>query len=187
MRNEGCRGVGEVREGRSKERAPLPHFHSPVPHFPSANLPSPLLLAVDLGLSTGLAAFGRDGHLVWCRSHHIGNRAALKRAAYGVMNTLPALEALALEGGGPLAAPWLREAARRGLSVLTVHAYEWRAALLPEATRPGGDLKALSIAAARRVIAASALPQPKALRHDTAEAVLTGVWALRTLGWPVPA
>lgn len=124
---------------------------------------------------------------MWCRSHHLGNRAALKRAIYGLMNTLPALEALALEGGGPLAAPWLREATRRGLSVLTVHAHEWRSALLPEATRPGVDLKALSIAAARRVIAASPLPQPKALRHDTAEAVLTGVWVMQMLGWPVPS
>ncbi|HYE59042.1 MAG TPA: hypothetical protein VD948_11080, partial [Rhodothermales bacterium] len=82
-----------------------------------------MLLAVDLGLSTGLAAFGRDGKLRWCRSHHYATRATLKRAVFSVLDGLPEGEALALEGGGPLALPWQREAARRGLIVLTVQAH----------------------------------------------------------------
>jgi len=143
-----------------------------------------LLLAVDLGLSTGLAAFGRDGRLRWCRSHHYATRAALKRAAHGVLEALPDVEVLALEGGGPLALPWMREAARRRLTLLTVQAHAWRATLLPDAARPGADAKRLAIAAARLVIAHSDVPQPKTLRHDTAEAILVGVWALQNIGWP---
>jgi len=35
---------------------------------------------------------------------------------------------------------------------------------------------------ARRVITGSGLPRPKALRHDTAEAVLIGLWAALDIG-----
>jgi hypothetical protein len=41
----------------------------------------PALLAVDAGVRTGLALLDRDGRLVWCRSHNLGNTARLKKAA----------------------------------------------------------------------------------------------------------
>ena len=41
------------------------------------------LLAVDLGLRTGLAAFGDDGRLRWYRSQHFGSTASLRRGGAG--------------------------------------------------------------------------------------------------------
>ena len=40
-----------------------------------------MLLAVDLGLRTGFALYGRDGRLVSYRSQNLGSKARLKRAA----------------------------------------------------------------------------------------------------------
>lgn len=39
------------------------------------------LLAVDVGVRTGLALYGDAGRLRWYRSHNLGSIARLKRAA----------------------------------------------------------------------------------------------------------
>ncbi|WP_461208502.1 hypothetical protein [Desulfocurvus sp. DL9XJH121] len=146
------------------------------------------LLAVDLGLRTGLALYGRDGRLVWYRSQNYGSPARLKRAAHGVLHGLPQLEALVLEGGGDLADIWAREGERRGLTVLAIHAGAWREALLPPREQTSGArAKHFADGAARRVIAWSGAPRPTSLRHDAAEAILVGLWAVLHLGWlPAP-
>jgi len=84
------------------------------------------LLAVDLGLRTGLALFGHDGRLQWYRSHNFGTAARLRRGVRGVLANLPHLACLVLEGGGTLADIWAREAARRGIPVRQISAEAWR-------------------------------------------------------------
>lgn len=142
------------------------------------------LLAVDLGLRTGLAAYGHDGRLIWYRSHHYANRGALRRGLRGVLDACPGLTWIVLEGGGPLADAWRSEAVRRGMEVLQVAAEEWREALLLPRERRGGDRSKHSAdALARQIIERSGAGKPTSLRHDAAEAVLIGHWAVRRLGW----
>lgn len=142
------------------------------------------LLAVDLGLRTGLARYGRDGRLAWYRSHNLGSQARLKRAAHGILAKEQGLEALALEGGGALADLWTREGEKRGLTVLTIQAGQWRAPfLLPREQTSGAQAKRFAGELARKVIDWSGAPRPTSLRHDAAEAILTGLWAVLHLGW----
>src|SRR4051794_22619685 len=82
----------------------------------------PTLLAVDLGLRTGLALYGQDGRLLWCRSQHYGTRAALRRGVHGLLDANPEVSRLVLEGGGPIADIWVREARRRGIPVRQISA-----------------------------------------------------------------
>ena len=146
--------------------------------------PGGSLLAVDVGLRTGLALYGRDGRLRWYRSQHWPDRARMRRAVRGLVHGIGDLRWVALEGGGPLAEIWLREAARRGVRVLTVTAEQWRGALLwPRERRTGPGAKRHAGPLARRVIEWSGAPRPTSLRHDAAEAILVGLWAVRRLGW----
>jgi hypothetical protein len=87
------------------------------------------LLAVDLGLRTGLALYGPDGRLRWYRSRNFGSAARLRRAVYGLLNELPEVSRLVLEGGGPLGDIWEKEGGRRGLAVRRIGAETWRARL----------------------------------------------------------
>ena len=64
------------------------------------------LLAVDLGLKSGLALFNRDGTLAWYRSHNFGSRERLKRGIPGILETIPDISAIVMEGGGNLATVW---------------------------------------------------------------------------------
>ena len=143
------------------------------------------LLAVDLGLRTGLAAFDRSGALLWHRSRHLRDMATLKRWIHGLLRQLPHTEALVLEGGGPVAHAWKNAAERRGLRVIELAAEDWREELLyPRQRRSGEQAKAVSQNLAREIAAKSGLPRPATLRHDAAEAILAGVYALQLLGWP---
>jgi hypothetical protein len=139
------------------------------------------LLAVDIGLRTGLACFGRDGRLVWYRSQHFANRSALKRGAFGVLSKIEGLDRVVLEGGGPIAEVWRRESSRRGIAVRTIGAETWREALdaFGSRDRPKREADAM----ARRVIAWSGAPRPTSLRHDAAEAILIGLWGVIEAGW----
>ena len=147
--------------------------------------PAPALLAVDLGLRTGFAAFSRDGRLVWTRSQNLGSRARLRAAAASVLDGLPGVERLVLEGGGDLARLWAAGAEKRGLAVRVVDAQTWRRQLLlPRDQRSGADAKHAADALARAVIAWSGAPAPKGpLRHDAAEAVAVGLWGVLDAGW----
>lgn len=143
-----------------------------------------LLLAVDLGLRTGLALYGQDGRLRWYRSHNFGNTARLRRAVRGLLDSLPELRWLILEGGGPLAEIWKREAARRRIAVRQISAEAWRQRFLhPRQQRTGAHAKANAVDMARRVVIWSEASRPTAMRDDTAEAILIGLWGALDVGW----
>ncbi len=141
------------------------------------------LLAVDVGLRTGLALYGADGRLQWYRSQHFARIGGLKRRAYSLLRELSPLSWLVLEGGGPAAAVWIREAGRHELGLLQTQAQEWRTVLLyKREQRSGEQAKAHAIELARRIIAWSGAPRPTSLRHDAAEAVCIGFWGQLQLG-----
>jgi hypothetical protein len=143
-----------------------------------------VLLAVDLGVRTGLAVYGNDGRLRSYRSQNFGNAARLKRGLPGVLDELPDLALLILEGGGPLADAWSREADRRGIPVRQVAAEDWRARLFyPRQHRDSAHAKRSADELARRVIAWSGAPRPTSLRHDAAEAILLGLWGVLETNW----
>ena len=142
------------------------------------------LLAVDLGLKTGLALFTRDGRLAWYRSHNFGNRDRLKRGVPGLLATIPDLAALVIEGGGNLATVWEKEAARRSITTIRIGAEEWRQTFLyPREQRTGPDAKRHAGDFARKVIEWADTSRPTSLRHDAAEAIMIGLWGLLRLGW----
>jgi hypothetical protein len=142
------------------------------------------LLAVDVGLRTGLAFFRRDGRLLRYRSQNFGTALRLRRAVRRLLAETPGLLRLVLEGGGPLGEIWSREALRRDLLVRRVSAEEWRAGLLlPRERRSGARAKDSAGDLAREVIAWSDAARPTSLRHDTAEAILIGLWGVLDAGW----
>ncbi|MCP3100963.1 hypothetical protein LZ198_18990 [Myxococcus sp. K15C18031901] len=145
---------------------------------------APGLLAVDLGLRSGLARYGPDGRLVGYHSSNFGNRARLKRAVPALLTAQGPLSWLVLEGGGPVADVWEREAARRAVPVLRVSAEDWRHTLLyAREQRSGAQAKDVADGLARRVIDWSGAPRPTSLRHDAAEAILLGLWGVLEVGW----
>ena len=142
------------------------------------------LLAVDVGLRTGLALYRQDGRLLWHRSHNFGNSTRLRRAVQNLLRELPDLAWVVLEGGGPLADIWTHEAKRRQIHVRRISAEDWRTALLhPRQRRHGAQAKSSADAMARRVIEWSGAARPTSLRHDAAEAILIGLWGLVDGGW----
>lgn len=142
------------------------------------------LLAVDLGLKTGLALYGRDGRLQWYRSKNFGTATRLKRGVRSIVGDIPDLAWLIIEGGGPLAEIWAREAERLGITVRQVSAETWREALLwPRDRRSSAQAKRAAEAMARQVIDWSAASRPTSLRHDAAEAILIGLWGVLEVGW----
>jgi hypothetical protein len=139
------------------------------------------LLAVDLGLRCGWAAFDDSGRLLGYGSRHYGTRAALRRSIPQVLGQYPQLTQLVIEGGGELAVPWEKEAARRGLAVRRVMGEAWREGILnPSQRRTGADAKVAAGDRAREFILRSGAKSPTSLRHDAAEAILVGVWASRS-------
>lgn len=144
----------------------------------------PHLLAVDLGLRTGLALYDADGRLVRYRSQNFGSLSRLKQGAFREVNGVPELDALVVEGDANLAKPWLRAAERRGAKTFAIHAHDWRPAILNErAQRSGRDAKEAADGLARAIIAMSGAKKPTSLRHDAAEAILIGWWGCIQLGW----
>ena len=142
------------------------------------------LLAVDLGLRAGFALYGDDGRLRWYRSQNFGALPRLRRAAHSILYDLSDLQWLVLEGGGPLAESWQKEADRRTIPVLQTSAEVWRQTLLyPRQQRTGVDAKQHADRLARAVIEWSGAPRPTSLRHDAAEAILIGLWGVLQVGW----
>ncbi len=142
------------------------------------------LLAIDLGLKTGLALYNESGRLQWYRSRNFGTAARLKRGARSVLNEVPEVTHLIIEGGGDLAHIWLDEADRREIVTLQVSAETWRRQLLyAREQRSGAKAKQQADKLARRIIEWSGASRPTSLRHDAAEAILVGLWAVLDLGW----
>ncbi|HVE39760.1 MAG TPA: hypothetical protein VNM14_07740 [Planctomycetota bacterium] len=136
------------------------------------------LLAIDLGLRCGWAAFAAEGRLVAYGSRHFGNRTSLRKAVPQILQGYPELRLLVVEGGGDLFVPWEKEAARRGILLKQVMGEDWRKTiLLPYQRRSGKDAKAAADGVAREIIERSGAKRPTSLRHDAAEAILVGAWA----------
>lgn len=143
-----------------------------------------VVLAVDLGLRLGLAAYTEAGELLWYRSQHYATRAKLKAAVYGVMRPIEGLSALVLEGDRGLGSLFARQAQKWGVEVIWVAPETWREALMPgKYRRSGADAKAHADTLARQLIEERGGHRPTSLRHDAAEAILIGRWALLELGW----
>lgn len=144
----------------------------------------PTLLAIDLGLRTGLAHYGADGRLRRYGSHNFGSVTRLRRGVATILAETGDVEWLYIEGGGPLGEIWAREAARRGIMARLVSAETWRQDLLYQREQRNGEqAKRVADTLARQVIAWSGAPRPTALRHDAAEAILVGLWAVLQVGW----
>lgn len=144
----------------------------------------PNLLAIDLGLKTGLALYGEDGRLRSYRSTNFGSVSRLKRAIPGVLDSLYEVNWLVGEGDRRLFDHWAREALRRGAEVRLVDAQRWRPRLLYQRERrTRRDAKETADVLARQVIEWSGAPRPTSLRHDAAEAILIGLWGVLEVGW----
>jgi len=142
------------------------------------------LLAIDLGVKTGLALFNDNGKLVWYRSHNYGNKRRLKNNISEILYSLPGLSILVIEGGGPIAELWKSKAFRHKLTTIQVFAEEWRKELFfDRQIRNGPMAKQNAIVMAKKVITWSGIHKPTALRHDTAEAILVGLWGVIKAGW----
>ena len=142
------------------------------------------ILAVDLGLKTGLALYGEDGKLRWYRSKNFGTTARLKRAVYGILKEIPGLAMLVIEGGGGIAEIWEHEAQKQGIAVRRITAEDWRKTILfSREQRTGAMAKERAAQLADAVIAWSGLRRHTAPRHDAAEAILIGLWGVIEQGW----
>ena len=73
----------------------------------------------------------------------------------------------------------MREAEKKGIPVTQISAEQWRKdLLLPRQQRSGKQAKLVADELAREIIAKSAVSKPTSLRHDAAEAILIGTWAI---------
>ena len=146
--------------------------------------PAEVLLAVDLGLRTGLAVYGNDGRVLWYRSHHFAGTSQLRRGCQRILDELESTTWLVAEGDRRLFEIWDREARRRHIRTKLVGAETWRRKiLLDREQRTSAKAKGAAYKLAHRVIEWSAIRRPTSLRHDTAEAISIGLWAVLDLGW----
>lgn len=142
------------------------------------------LLAVDLGLRAGLAVYGDDGRLRWFRSVHFGNMTRFKRAVPSILESIPDLVLLVVEGDRHLADVWSKAGERVGVDMRAVNPETWRTAMMfPREMRTGALAKEHADALARRIIDWSTVRRPTSLRHDAAEAILIGMWGVMEMGW----
>ena len=142
------------------------------------------LLAVDLGLKTGLALYGEDGKLLWYRSKNFGTTTRLKRAVHSLLSEIPDAAQLIIEGGGGIAEIWEHGAGRRCIPVRRITAEEWRKTILfSRERRTGAVAKERASQLADAVIAWSGTCRRTAPRHDAAEAILIGLWGVIEQGW----
>ncbi len=137
------------------------------------------LLAVDVGIRTGFAVFEATGKLIRFGSHNYGSVTRLRQAVWRHLAEIENLKYLVLEGGGRLATIWQQVAEKQEVHVLQLYAETWRKDLLyPREQRNGKMAKSNADDAARKIIRESKLPLPSSLRHDAAEAILVGKWAI---------
>lgn len=142
------------------------------------------LLAVDVGLHTGLALFDEQPRLLWYRSHHLPNPLKLKKMIAKLLRAPPRTTHIYLEGGGPLAELWQREAEKLAIGLRQIQAESWRNRLFYARQHvTGSQAKKEADGLARLVIDRLGGRKPTQLRHDTAEAILIGLYGLLELGW----
>jgi len=139
-----------------------------------------LLLAIDLGLRTGLAYFAAEGSekgtLRRFGSKHFGSRTTLRRGAAGMLRAAGTIAHLVMEGDAQIAHLWAQVATSYGATWEIVSPDRWRRELLGLSDLDSRSWKARADHAAREVIAHSRLRVPNQIRHDAAEAILIGAW-----------
>lgn len=142
------------------------------------------LLAVDMGLRTGLALYGPDGRLKRYRSKHFASRNELRRGISSILRDFPPLDWIWLEGGGEIAEVWQKHAERKGITYQQVQAEDWRPSMmLPRQQRNGELAKREADGIARKIIEWSGASRPKSdLKHDVAEAILLGMYGSIKVG-----
>lgn len=143
-----------------------------------------VLLSVDLGVKTGLACWTSNGKLLWYRSQNYGSTERLKRAIRSILGQFNEPGVLVLEGGGRISELWITIAVRTGWLIETLHAEEWRLNLINQSEwQYCRDLKGLSIAYATIACHWGSQPVAGILNHNTAEAILAGLWILIKSGF----
>jgi hypothetical protein len=142
------------------------------------------LVAVDLGLRTGIAVYDGAGRLLRYGSRNLGSRSRLRGGADALLREVGRVDVLVVEGDRDLGAVWARRAERWGADAIEVTPERWRTTLLhPRERRSGREAKAAADALARRVIDELGRQAPTSLTHDAAEAILIGLWGCLRLGW----
>jgi len=126
-----------------------------------------------------LALYAGD-QLLWYRSKNLGNKGGMKRFIETLLGEIDGLAAIVVEGDRDLGTLWERAAARRKIDFERVSAETWRRQLLlSREQRTGKQAKLKADGHAREIIKRSGISADKALRHDAAEAILIGYWAIR--------
>lgn len=142
-------------------------------------------VGIDLGLATAFAVYDRDGRLSGVRSRRFQSKDALRAAAGAILDEIPHVHSVIIEGGGDLAESWQRAAAHRGIHLRVVQAHEWRKMFLYERERrDGAQAKTHAVKLAAQVIEWSEAKGVTAqLGHDAAEAILVGLYGVVEAGW----
>lgn len=155
-----------------------------------------LLVAVDLGLRTGVSLFNNQGELLRYEQFQFESEERLHDAAVQILDKwgteasnsthLWSITRIAIEGGSPLlVGSWVR-AANGERVILQVKPDEWRADLLTSKEKIDGEsAKAASRLIARQVVADYGVMGPHVgkFQTDTAESILLGLHVSRRLGW----
>jgi hypothetical protein len=142
------------------------------------------LLAVDLGVKTGLALFSSDGRLLWHRSQNFGNKTRLRKAIPWIVSLEEDITYIVIEGGGPLLKLWDAYLEKRNIEVLHIMAEEWRhSLLLSREQRKGWQAKENAVRYAGIIIQKISNQKTVVTNNNAAEAILIGTWAMEKLGW----
>ncbi len=124
-----------------------------------------------------MALFEASGEPIWVRSSNFGNAARLKKAVPGILDQLEERSILVMEGGGEMGEIWEREAKKREIIVIQIHADEWRREVFfKREHRSGISAKNNALQLAMQILKKSGIPTPKSLTDDAAEAFLVGHW-----------
>ena len=76
--------------------------------------PNASLLAIDLGLRSGLAHYGTDGRLQTYRSTNFGSLSRLRKGVPGVFKSLRPIGHIVVEGDRALGEVWQKSARSHG-------------------------------------------------------------------------
>jgi len=146
------------------------------------------LLAVDLGIRTGLAMFGSDSKLYWFRSQNFGSAARLRRAIPWLLSQEEDLSCIIIEGGGPLLKIWDNELNKKHVEVLKIMAEHWRTELFYQREQQNGrEAKANALIYAAKVIEKISVHRATSLDNNSAEAILIGLYGMQKLNWVASA
>lgn len=186
----------------------MPNIQDAAADTPSAARPSTreMVLAVDLGLRTGLCLLDDAGRLIRYEQMVFVDEEELAQAAARILEEWESdanhegaqheqwtITNLAIEGGDPLLWAAWRAAAEGGAArgvpaprILSITADEWRShLLLPKEKKSGSEAKAAARLIARQVVAdfGTMAEHTGSFATDSAESVLLGFYVACRLGW----